>query len=927
MSANNFQLTLDTLAPSGSISPGKDTLTATNSSLSLSIEKGDATYMQVWYDTSDKTLVAPENTPWIAAASSHTIGFTADGSYYAHVILMDDVRNKSTVLTSGQIIFDTILPVIDTSNTYAEDLDSKSHIYTNAAEFKFMVTASDADSGLQKVVLSGNFIGSPKTVSAASFNSSSWSGQLTFNSDATHGSQTIHVVAYDNAGNTSTHDVSIIYDPDPVQGSFALKATASADTVLQDYINASNNSFVAVITATAGTSNDIAYYRIWGDIQDHTSATDVVWPANTASVTVNNLKFTTTDGIKTVNVQLIDKAGNITTLTPQTRHYDATNPTCDLWVDTNPSQENQRLKTIWIAAGSGTKNDTTVYYSADDNTSGGGSGIKSIVFNLKNGSTDKPIKTINFDEPSSSDSGNFSFSTALFPEAAAGSDLNTSNTISMTITDRADNRTTKQVTINIEKSFTLDSISLGGHALEEYQGYYNDDTKNAITVTVNNSTAPGSGRGLLRVWTDSAESATDVPTGTPELSWTASPQLVANTSINKNFTDNSSGNYLHVKAISAVGNVAYKHINFIVDVTAPTYTTVVDSRHTNSRTNKIRVNDLADNLSGVDKIKLSAKDGTLLESGTFDWAIASNTVYTVTLDSSSAEGIHAVIIQVRDKANNITTKEVSWEYDNTAPAGTLTLKEEDGTTNKSSPSAIQTFRAVIAYSEDTTDTFGTIQYKIYGDIATTADGAAITEADAQWQPFTTGATVTTDVLYCTVNPADAPADGVTKCVYVKLKDDAGNIMGPVEATFVYNPRPTELTITSVSHQRISCTHELRIRIPDGEDSASPITGDFADIVSFTVNSPQIVQAWKVCAYTKYPSSNITGDTVTAMTKREGSYATQGYSQTGLSVTAWTVTIDGQDFRNAVGTDGIHYIVVFGQNLAGKWSIAGTPVNI
>ena len=63
MSANNFKLTLDTLAPVGSVSPGKDTLTATNSSLSLSIEKDDATYMQVWYDASDKTLVAPENTP------------------------------------------------------------------------------------------------------------------------------------------------------------------------------------------------------------------------------------------------------------------------------------------------------------------------------------------------------------------------------------------------------------------------------------------------------------------------------------------------------------------------------------------------------------------------------------------------------------------------------------------------------------------------------------------------------------------------------------------------------------------------------------------------------------------------------------------------------------------------------------------------
>ena len=62
-----------------------------------------------------------------------------------------------------------------------------------------------------------------------------------------------------------------------------------------------------------------------------------------------------------------------------------------------------------------------------------------------------------------------------------------------------------------------------------------------------------------------------------------------------------------------------------------------------------------------------------------------------------------------------------------------------------------------------------------------------------------------------------------------------------------------------------------------------------------------------------------------MAKREGSYATQGYSQTGLNVKSWTVTVDGQDFRTAVGKDGIHYIVVFGQNLAGKWSVAGTKV--
>lgn len=67
-----------------------------------------------------------------------------------------------------------------------------------------------------------------------------------------------------------------------------------------------------------------------------------------------------------------------------------------------------------------------------------------------------------------------------------------------------------------------------------------------------------------------------------------------------------------------------------------------------------------------------------------------------------------------------------------------------------------------------------------------------------------------------------------------------------------------------------------------------------------------------------------------MSKRTGSYATQGYSQTGLSVKSWTVTVDGQDYKTALGgnsiEDGIYYIVVFGQNLAGQWSIAGTPYN-
>lgn len=560
---------------------------------------------------------------------------------------MDEVRNESSVLHSAQVISDTEVPVITT--IYANDLTAPdySHVYTNEAEFNFYVKASDAASGLQKVVISGNFVGSPKTVNSASFTGGEWQGHLTFKNDAAHAAQTFTVVAYDNSGNTTTDTCSIIYDPDPADGSFILKATAASTDSLQEYLNASNNTFVTVISATAGAGNDIVKYRIWGDITNHTSPTDIDWPKTSgsasASVTVSDLHFTSSDGIKTVNVQLIDKAGNVTTLTPQTRHYDASAPSGDLWVDTNPAQAASRKRSTWIAAGSGTKNSTTVYYEADDNVAGGGSGIKTIVFKL-NGTTISPSISNN----------SFTFSKALFPAAKTGSN---SNTVSMIITDNSGNSTTKTVTINIEESFTIDSLSLGGHAL--YQGYYNGTTKSDISVAVTNSTAPGSGRATICAWTDNASGSTTVPSGTQSISWTTSPETISKAYVNKNTTDDSAENYLHVKAVSAVGNVAYKHINFTVDVTKPEWEAAINNRHTYSRTNTISISNLRDNLSGVDKVKLSAKSGTSLESGAFDWTNASETDYTVVLASNSAEGDHAVILQLRDKANNILTQEIT----------------------------------------------------------------------------------------------------------------------------------------------------------------------------------------------------------------------------------------------------------------------------
>ena len=48
--ANNFKLTLDTLAPQGSISRLAEH-EFIKANVDLTIDKGDATYMKVWFDT------------------------------------------------------------------------------------------------------------------------------------------------------------------------------------------------------------------------------------------------------------------------------------------------------------------------------------------------------------------------------------------------------------------------------------------------------------------------------------------------------------------------------------------------------------------------------------------------------------------------------------------------------------------------------------------------------------------------------------------------------------------------------------------------------------------------------------------------------------------------------------------------------------
>jgi len=915
MSANNFKLTLDTVAPNAAAFTSPTTQALVKNNITAEFNTDGASYMKVWADDSNSTASVPSGLNWVPAASSYNVVFNADGNYYLHAIFMDDVGNTSAIKHSGPVRSDTVAPTIG-ATLYAYDLDNTSnHSYTNDLTFGIHIEAADSgtiQSGLREVTIACADFTSTVTINESSFNSTThvYEGTLSFPQGTLDGNKTLTITAYDRSGNSATSQCTIYLDTSIATVTTTLKANASDQNDLIQYLNASNNGFVAIINTN---DTDIIEYQLYGDIQNNETAVWHTWPQTTpatTSITISSLAFTTTDGTKTVNVKLKDAAGNISTANPVTRVYDATIPAVSI------SRSNE-----WIAAGYGTINSATISYTCSDATSGLASG--SPAFSYKKGSEGE-WRTL-----TEISGGSFSFGVAQIAQADKTPSAAGAYTIRIVATDNSGNTTSDSVIVNIEESFEIDSLALGGY--EAYQYYYRAATENAITVTVNNSTAPGSGRANLQVWTNTTANDTTPANGANLIAWTNASQEVASSSIVKAFVADSATNFLHVKAISQVGNVAYKHIQFTVDHTAPEFNaSIVTSVPTNSPSINISVSNISDNFNdGVDKMRITAASGTTFASGaTNGWIAWANGTYTLELDSQLGSGTYGAIVEVKDKAGNIATQTLTWEYDDTPPLGTLVLRETDGTTAKISPTADKEFKVIITYNEDATDVYSHVQYKIWGDFALTDGGTQVTESNAVWTTLT-AASITTDTLYCTAN-SGSNANGETKTIYGKLKDDAGNVTSLTSSSFIYNPNTAEITISNVSNERISCVHVLRKTVNEG--TVSDLT-TYADLMSFTVNSDQNLVEIKVAAYADedFPTATTTGAQITtaALVAGQGSNGAN-YNATGNPITLpITVIIDGKDYRAALGgsdqvnVDGTHYVLVFGKNNAGLWSVAGT----
>ncbi len=903
---NNFKLTLDTLAPAGSITTPKE---YTNAQVTLSINKGDATFMKVWVDSKSVGLETDAPADWEAAATSKETNIVTDGVYYAHLILMDDVANKSQVYNSTSIVFQKTAPTVSNVSI------NNGAAITNKRNVKLTFNFTSNTAGTVSYSVTGDLV-SPITDTTLTQEQVT-AGAVEVNvklsgTDPEHVTKTLTVTVKDRAGNVSSPvSDSIILDTEFLSGSIVLRDGADKKNINDQWVNA--QEFIVKLDLVDSVAADVVAYKLWGDFATTANGSATTEPAEwttvtkgTDPITISNLYLTSATGEKIIHAKVKDEAGNVTTL------------------------ENAKVKLDM----------TSITVSISSN--------KDYVSNVA------PFDT-------------FTLTPTITPEPASGISNYTwyKNVNGTVVTHSSGEGKPVYITINsnelgdggekAEKKFKL-SITTGAGTIitsEEISVYF-DTVAPTGTITMNawynksnfdaagataSATDGGAGLYTMQCWVSST--AADDNAKGDVLTYKQNP---THTDINWDGVAESAGNYLHIKYTDNVGNFAISHSNaFGVDRVEPSDGAVTFSEAAYPTTAAKVTLTYSDGNSGVAEVLLwgdiATEAGSAVaitkESAIWQAITPEKTVYLTTGD-----GTKTINAQFRDRAGNISANVVSdtTELDTVTPSASLVLANNDDAKIKDNPSNVALFAARVTYTNDPSET--SVQFKLYGDFTENAQSAqGITEDTAEWKDWAKSAGKDYQLvtnLYCT-------AGAGTKTIYLKVKDNAGNVSGAASATFYYDTTAPEVTVSDIDYNRISKVHSER------RNNSGLTVGKYADETKFSFTPSVAIQAYKVCAYLnetdaklEYPAVEDqtqinawvanqvaipqTGDTISGLTP-----ASVNMHATGLkSNTKVDCIIKGADYEYALkqrpgasedSVDGAHYVVVYVENLAGNWSVA------
>lgn len=980
--ANNFKLTLDTLAPTGSITRPAQYIKDLNGNFTISNQKnsgysGDdtASQMYVWIDTT-ATGSAPAGidtaTGWEAAASSKKLSTcigapTTEGSYYGHVIFRDALGNRSAVYNTAIMTYDKTAPEISsTSSTVNSTFDGASatdsvkglqiykeydggkvsYLRTNTRTIKADIYVKDTGgSGVDTVTFSGGATGTKTLTGGESVATGTYAGytKYTVTIDLTtgDGTKTVSAVVTDKSGNASAAvSDTILLDTSAATAYLVLKGSDGSTTV-PAYTN--SNTFKISFTTN---SNDIKYYSYYGDCTTTGHTTKTLAEANwiacdtssaTSSQAVTIVKstadtFSSGDGNKTITLMIKDAAGNISTYTSDavdgtsntdtkgyrsTICYDNTKPTAALSV-TGAGYKNASTGVYYVSTVSG-YNVVTLSKTVDDATAGVKS--SSIV------NTTKSNAAITLDA-----SNKFTATTTNLSEGA--------NSLKLTVTDNANNSNTATTSVTLDT--TAPTITMTAPT----ETWYKSATSVTITGTISDS---GAGIKQYYIWASNTATATKALSAVPSGVSAVTPGNAASESLDTNLNsiyntglNNSATCYIHVLAVDNVGNVNHVTKLFKYDTTAPSVTSgsvspkIVAKDTSGSYSGTITVTfKVGTDTSGASQYKLESSPAGITNTAYANLpALDASGNYVITTKiNNTTGGYYTIKVYVKDAAGNESAAYTvasgnstsGVEYDPSVPTGQIHFIHTNGSDSFAADAVIDgkdvyakpcTVR--ISYTDDA---IGGVSYKVYGDgVSLTEGGAAITESAAQWTTWTSsGGSATKDIsLFLVANASGV--DRASKDVYLKIKDNAGNVSTTtMKATVYLDESAPEVSIDNRygGFDRISCTHVKR--------PGTTVTSDdqYADVVMFDFSVTDPYQAYKVCAYATKEAAQSGTHADTAIGTTNGS---SGTSATGLNkTTITTVKINGKDFRAALGgsdstnKDGLHYVVVYAQNLAGNWS--------
>lgn len=863
---NHFELTLDTLAPTGKIEGLRD---YEKENKALVITSDGATFKKVWFDSDaapvKETSAGYASASWQPVAEAVTSAFTTTGIYYYHVVFMDDVNNESEIETLGPVYFDQDKPVV--SEVYLED-PRGDRSTTNSLTLNYGFTYSDKGAGVIRATVSGTDF-EPFNINLDA--SGSYTGTITLPGSTADGDKHIMVVVYDRAENASLEVKSNTLVLDRVLDRPTLLIKDAEGNNLPDYINYDK----ITVTLTSQETN-IVEYQVWEGSEAAAPAEWKTQAEGSLNYTDTEFKLSSGDGEKVIRARIKDTAGNITDADARFVTVDTVPPTASLAID----------KTIISKVANYDKAIITLTY-ADER-----SGIAKYAL----------IRTDAADDRTEVISGTTDVVATY--EVMVGALADGAYKYHLEVEDKAGNVFSSNI-VSVIFDTTAPTLSIN-----QLNTWYTQ--KFNVAVNYNDANNLGS----MYAWVNTVENDTVLPAN--PIGFRATEEI-AISSINygsEGKPAESDANYVHVRLDDEVGNISYAHAKFGFDSVVPVITEAKFTKAAYPTTAAEIKLVYTDETSGVVQMNVS---GDITDGTTEEWEeIASSRFVTL---KDSEDGMKSVVITIRDAAGLTATQTIACELDRTVPTPSIELYDAENANVKPSHSPVDSFSVRIKVDGD--DTIGGCQYQLYGDFALTEDQeqGIIFDDTNGWKTFVKDSGqdyMTITGLYCTIPDGD-------KEVYVKVRDNAGNILKGddgkeiiIKKSFTYDTKVPVVVVSNIDHHRISKVHTLRIR-----NAECSYENCYADECRFTFTPDSVIQAYKVCAYmTKEAAANGSANDA-AIGNDNGSV---NMTATGLSSNkAVDAKITGADFELALGevgqVDGLRWVVVYVQDLAGQWSVA------